>query len=320
MSAEGGIFDTMAGRYANGIPNLDTMLKGHNAEPVRVDRRSGPSHYIQHANIVMVLTIQPSVLTAIARNPTFRGRGLLARLLFALPPNNVGQRRTGVAPVDYDVVTAYKRFIVNLAMELEDWASDPARVVLSPKAEQLRLNFETEVEPRLGTYGDLGIIPDWGAKVAGQAVRMAGLLHLITGDKALQEPISETTMARAITLIHYYIAHAKAAFIAMGTDQTTVDARYVLEHLQREGVVEFTAHEVHTRLGTNRFPKADQLRAALDRLEDTNWIIRKPTPDHRGPGRKPSPGYFTQFTKSTESTPGQHSVDCMHSVTVVEPE
>jgi len=42
LSAEGGIFDMMAGRYSNGIPNLDIYLKGHAGDALRIERRSLP--------------------------------------------------------------------------------------------------------------------------------------------------------------------------------------------------------------------------------------------------------------------------------------
>jgi len=45
MSPEGGVFDTFAGRYSSGVPNLDTLLKGWSAEPVRVDRRGARQHH-----------------------------------------------------------------------------------------------------------------------------------------------------------------------------------------------------------------------------------------------------------------------------------
>jgi len=300
MSAEGGIFDTLAGRYSNGIPNLDTMLKGWSAEPVRVDRRGAPSEYVRNANIVMLLTIQPSVLTAIARNGAFRGRGLLARFLFSLPDNNVGHRKVGTAPIDTAVSEAYETCIRSLAVDLEQWASDPARLLISPAAAQLLLQLEGDLEPRLGRFGDLGVIADWGSKAVGQTIRLAGLLHLVEGRAALLEPIEQSTMQAARTLIDYYTAHAKSAFIAMGTDQVTADAIFVLDHLKREAVVEFTVRDVHVKLGTNRFPKVDDLKAALDLLEDHHWIHSQPEPEHKGPGRKPSRTYRTQFTQFTK--------------------
>lgn len=327
MSAEGGIFDTLAGRYSSGVPNLDTMLKGWSAEPVRVDRRGAPSEYIQEANITLMLTIQPTVLTSIARNAAFRGRGLLARVLFALPPNNVGRRKVGLAPIDDSVIDAYAATIQALAVDLDGKASDPARLILSAEAAQLLLDFEAELEPKLGRLGELGVIADWGSKAVGQTIRIAGLLHLVLGkaspstsiEAVVGKPIDADTMRNAVTLIDYYTAHAKAAFIAMGTDQATSDAVHVLDHIRRDGLIKFTVRNLHTKLGTNRFPKVDDLRLALDLLEDHHWITLQEQPERTGRGRPPSPSYIvTEITDCTETSEDGRSriyVDSVNSVT-----
>ncbi len=95
ISAEGGIFDTIAGRYSSNIPILDVWLKGHAGDPLRVDRKGRAPEYVQRPALTLCLMIQPVTLSAIARNEMFRGRGLLARFLFALPPSKVGHRRAG---------------------------------------------------------------------------------------------------------------------------------------------------------------------------------------------------------------------------------
>ena len=64
VSAEGGIFDILAGRYSNGV-NIDTFLKGHAGDSLRVDRRGRPSEYIAHPALSVLLTIQPAVLDGI---------------------------------------------------------------------------------------------------------------------------------------------------------------------------------------------------------------------------------------------------------------
>ena len=46
ISAEGGVFETMGGRYSGGVPNLDVWLKGHAGDQLRVDRKGRPSEYV----------------------------------------------------------------------------------------------------------------------------------------------------------------------------------------------------------------------------------------------------------------------------------
>lgn len=46
LSAEGGIFGTLAGRYTGGIPSFEVFLKGHAGDLLRVDRKSRPAEHI----------------------------------------------------------------------------------------------------------------------------------------------------------------------------------------------------------------------------------------------------------------------------------
>ena len=43
LSDESGILEILAGRYSNGVPNLDLFLQGHAGSPVKVNRGSRPS-------------------------------------------------------------------------------------------------------------------------------------------------------------------------------------------------------------------------------------------------------------------------------------
>ena len=43
LSDEGGLFDVLAGRYSDGLPNLETVLKAHEARPIRVNRKGRPT-------------------------------------------------------------------------------------------------------------------------------------------------------------------------------------------------------------------------------------------------------------------------------------
>jgi hypothetical protein len=99
LSPEGDVFDMMAGRYAQGGgPNLGVYLKGHAADPLRVDRKGRPPEHVDRPALTVGLAVQPEVLRQIADRPGFRGRGLLARFLWSLPAGTVGRRQVGAAP------------------------------------------------------------------------------------------------------------------------------------------------------------------------------------------------------------------------------
>jgi hypothetical protein len=125
ISAEGGIFDIIGGRYSHNIPQLDVWLKGHAGDPLRIDRKMRPPEYIKRPALSIALMVQPDVLAAIGRNGAFRGRGLLARFLYALPESKVGHRRAGAPPVPGDIVDAYAGLVRQLARSCNEWAGDP---------------------------------------------------------------------------------------------------------------------------------------------------------------------------------------------------
>ena len=86
ISAEGGAFDAIIGRYSK-KPNLDVWLKGICGDTIRVDRLNREPDYVRHPAVSMILTAQPSVLNEIMQNGMLDGRGFLARFLYVnIPP------------------------------------------------------------------------------------------------------------------------------------------------------------------------------------------------------------------------------------------
>ena len=177
ISAEGGIFDIMDGRYSAGVPVLDVWLKGHSGDQLRIDRQSRSSEFIARPALTLGLMIQPSVLSNIAQSRDFRGRGLLARFLYSLPASKVGRREVTTPSVPPSVSMRYGQAVTNMTLNLADWA-EPVQLTLSPSAMQRLDDVARSIEPRLGPDGDLAYIPDWGNKYVGAVARIAGLVHL----------------------------------------------------------------------------------------------------------------------------------------------
>lgn len=292
LSAEGDLFDIMSGRYGKeGQVNLGVFLKGHAGDLLLIDRKGREPERIDDPALTIVVTIQPQVLLDIARKPVLRGRGLLARVLFSLPPDVVGYRRIDVDPVPAEVADVYRSNIKALALSLAEW-SDPAALVLTPDARKLLNEYQHEIEPRLrAAEGDLAEIRDWASKLAGATVRIAGLLHLAADlTRGWGSPVSAETMAAAITLGQYFTDHAKAAFDRMGTDAAVDDARAVLDWITRNGASGFTKRDLHRGVASSRFQKAADLDGPLTLLEQHGYI-RPERREHTGPGRPPAPRY-----------------------------
>jgi hypothetical protein len=289
ISAEGGIFDILAGRYSHNLPTLDVFLKGHAGDPIRVDRRSRPPELVQRPALTLALMIQPAVLAAIARTDAFRGRGLLARFLYALPPSRVGRREADPAPVPPAVAQEYTDLIRGLAITLADW-TDPAVLLLTPAAAELVIDIARRLEPRLGPAGDLAHIADWAGKLVGATVRIAGLIHLAEHPAdGWRRPIERSSLERAADLGDYYLAHALAAFEAMRADPRVAAAQALLGVIRRLGREVVSKREIFTAASRPRFPKATDLDDPLQLLEEHGYLRRQPDPHRHGPGRPPSP-------------------------------
>jgi hypothetical protein len=86
VSAEGGLFDRIAGMYSDGPANLDLYLEGWSGGRYVVDRIKREPINIPAANLVVVTTVQPTVLDAIGNSKNLTGRGLVARFLLSNPP------------------------------------------------------------------------------------------------------------------------------------------------------------------------------------------------------------------------------------------
>lgn len=202
LSAEGGIFGTLAGRYSGGASNLEVFLKGHAGDLLRVDRKGRPAEHIEHPALTLGLAIQPEVLRDIARMPGFRGRGLLARILYALPTSTVGRRKIAPAPVPADISDSYDVYLRSLVASFADGVSDQVTTwTLDREADELLCQFEAELEPQLGDRGTLAHITDWASKLAGASVRLAGLLHLAENMHAgWNRPINVETLDAAIRI------------------------------------------------------------------------------------------------------------------------
>jgi replicative DNA helicase len=238
--------------------------------------------------LTLGLVVQPEVLRDIARLPGFRGRGLLARILYALPENTVGRRRIGTPPVPAGVATVYERRLRELVLNLAG-TGDPLLLRLSPEANERVLHLERTLEPRLAPDAELGHLADWAEKLTGATARVAGLLHLAG---SLHTGWAQSLPARvvddAVRVGHYYLAHALAVFDTMAADPVVDDARAILDWIVRTERTGFTRREAFTAQSRARFRKVTDLDPALAVVDEHGYIRRGPIPEPTR-GRPASP-------------------------------
>jgi hypothetical protein len=292
MSPEGGVFDLMAGQYSkSGMPQFGVYLMGHAGDDLVTDRVSRQSVRVERPALTCAYAIQPQVIEGLAENVAFRGRGLLARFLYATPQSWIGERKIAPSPVSDVTREAYHAIVRQLFQSFENIENESGEIVLqlSLDASAAFQNWEAEVEDMLGDGGDMEIMRDWGAKLAGATVRLAAVLHCVEhGPVGL---IEASTIAAAVEIARYLVPHAEAVLEMMQAKEDTGDddARYVLRWIKRHQRREFTKRDAQQH-GKRRFSKADDIDPVLDELTKRGYIRLRPSNSSK-PGRPPSPAY-----------------------------
>ena len=292
VSAEGGIFDMLAGIYTKNV-NIDVFLKAHSGDDIRVDRIGRSSESIFHPALTVLLAVQPSVLSGMMSNGVFRGRGLTARFMYCMPQSKVGDRKYHTQPIPDEVSRCYEVLIRNLLQE--ETPKTPELIRLSPEADKLLEEFACAVESRLKTeYSD---IPDWAGKLVGAVLRISGLLCRAANahcsdflDLSDSMIVDGETMASAIAVGRYFTEHSRAAYSLMGADDLIKQSQYTLDAIMKNGLLEFTRRDIMRMCRS--FKKAEQVQPVLNHLADLGYVALKETEQIPGKGRPANPTYM----------------------------
>ena len=292
---EGGIFDLMAGRYSNGVPNIEVYLKAHAGSFCRVDRGSRPPVILNHPSLCIGVSPQPEVVRQLNRKDGFRGRGLIARFLYALPPSNLGRRTLEPRPIDPDISRRWAETLRRLWNIKMDHRPSEGRYVphvlrLDDEAYQIWKDHQRRVEQRMAEGGPYVGMRDWAGKLPGAVARIAAVFHCagIIDSEPQHHPIGYDAMGRAVQLGELLAEHALAAFdLMVGGEQWAAERLWA--HITEKGSREFSYSELwHPLRGT--FKKASDMEDAVEVLLDHNLIL-----EHEGnrlrPGR-PARRYF----------------------------
>jgi len=291
ISAEGGIFDIIGGRYSGGVANLDVFLQGHAGDYVRVDRGSREPVSLNSPALTLGLSPQPEVLRGLADKPGFRGKGLLARFIYLLPQSKLGYRGLNSDPVPENIAGNYQNLIFQLLDiepdENEHGEIQPYVLKLSSQAYQAWADFYMAVEKDLREGGRFEHIKDWAGKLPGAAVRIAGLLHCA---KNPHQPwvlkVDDETMGSALDLAATFSDNAFIAFDLMGADASFEGARKVWRWVERNRFESFTRRDCFNALqGT--FQKVAKLEEPLNVLVEHHYVQAST----KKTGGRPSLGY-----------------------------
>ena len=276
ISAEGGIFEIIGGRYSNGVPNLDVFLQGYSGDPLRVDRGSRPSLFVEKPALSMVLSPQPEVLRSIGEKKSFRGRGLLARFWYFIPISNLGYRTLETEPIHESVSNRWEGLIqelLDIKQQVDDRGQvEPYVIKLDRAAYSEWFEFAHKVEVEMREGGRFEHITDWAGKLPGSAARVAGVLHCVKHSKQpWGSHIDGKTMATALDLAAVASSHAEIAFNLMGADVAIEGARKVWRWIEKGRHESFSKRDCFQALrGT--FSRVSDLEPPLDVLDERNYI------------------------------------------------
>ncbi len=278
LSAEGGIFEIIRGRYSK-VLNMDIFLKGHSGDYARVDRSGSGTTQLESPALTIGIFAQPDVIQKLPNE--FNGRGLLARFLYSIPKDFRGYRE--IRPNDLTAVKGvdYSKNIWRL-MELDERCTQ--RLTFMEDADIALQYLQADIEIRLQNEGDLSEIQAWGGKIVGQLARIAALLHVakhIPNGSSIPLEIEEDTVKSILELREYFISHAKAAFGCMRADKELEDIKYVLSVVERKAREMYDkGHQEEVLLSyrdiqmwtKKRITKAVQLKLILQELEECGHI------------------------------------------------
>ena len=279
ISAEGGAFDNIVGRYTK-KPNLDVWLKGICGDTIRVDRINREPDYIRNPALSMIISAQPGVLSELMQSCLLDGRGFLARLFYINIPSAAMPKSFRSAPIPATIREDYDNLIFHL-LDLSE--NEPITLHLAPEAINQMDGLCHSVEAYLrNEHRDMR---EWGSKYIGLVLRTAGLLH-IAADGA--GDIQTETVENAIRIGNYAFHHALYAYSILGADETVEKALHVVTKLRKLSVTSISRSDLYQKCRGRFFRDAKEMEPALNLLEQHGYIWLD-VPAYSGVGR-PSVG------------------------------
>lgn len=289
MSSEGGLFDMITGRYTDKV-NLDPYLQAWSGDTINVDRMGRPSLTIDKPLLTITLTVQPTIIERLATRPELAGRGLTARFMYAIPPDNVGHRQLNKPERTTSKTRAeYATRLTDLAQQLHSWEL-PGRTRLDPTATLTFTNWRQTIEDRRRPTRDLYGMREWTTKLESSVARTATILHLADGHPT-SLPIDNPTILRAIEIGNYWIDHARAVHGTWGASQVQADALAIWNWITAHQLTEPLERDIWRHLRRRFDETRTRMDNAINYLTESGWVRRLyvTSPGDTTVTRKPKP-------------------------------
>ncbi len=200
----------------------------------------------------------------------------MARFLICWPESTIGVRMYREGGLDAAELRAFDdRMIALLSQPLpiDDAASmalKPPLLELEPEAFEIWCKYHDTIEAALGSHGENAELCDLGAKIAEQAARIAGVMHVF--EHGPIGVISAETMKAGADIAIWHLHETHRVFGLVDADQATQDAKLLLGWLVDQSeppTLDFTARRAPYRLRNKA--RGD---GALAKLE-THGLVRR---------------------------------------------
>jgi len=270
---EGTLLSIVAGRYSNKA-NTEFVLKcwsGDHHDVRRVGR--DVMHRLREPRLAIILTLQPKRWVKTLENQDLADVGFPDRFMVSYPAHRKPAPNLRRQSINADARETYEHTFDGIANRAASWATH-ATLILDDAAIDTYDAMRVELVDRCWGDGDLATMGEFVAKLEASVLRTAGLLHIAHGHSH-SEPIDGTTMARAVALGHYWIAHRADMTVDI---QAVEDARETLRWIRDNGSLTFTTRELSR--GVYAFSRStpggpsgkERVAGALELLGDLGWV------------------------------------------------
>lgn len=271
LTAEGGMFGNIAGRYSDGLPNWDIYLKSYDEEFIAIDRITRGTVVLNHPALAMGVAAQPKVILEVARIPGAKERGFLGRWFFALPKSTLGHRKNRRTKLP-DEHREWWSQTVQKILDIPPRSSPIPYLALTPEADKLLQSLLDGIEPHLDALtGRYAHMSDWASKLAGKTLRLAGLLHLAQG-YGTERKVDEATMTYAVAFSLWSIHHAERVYRHWKRTEEEIGVEPILSWIRRKRPASFSGTDLKTSLKNADWYTPEARDAALVRLHRNGWI------------------------------------------------
>ncbi len=269
VAAEPGFLSVMGGQYSKKSAELAPILDAYSGDGGLNARITRESESLTNPALSMVISSQPSRLADLFGIKDSTEQGLAGRFLFSICETHAGYRNPAErVPIPQAVERAWAQLIASL-LDLAPAEGKAPSLVFSRPARALWESWsweEVEKQARPGGILHPAELRGFGSKLAGQVARIAGGLHMCEHvGKAVEIEVTRETVARAIELGRYLLAHGVAAHIQGRQTEAQKVAARIVGHGQRHKWAEFTARDVSHDLSVPKDARDEALHELADR-------------------------------------------------------